>query len=88
MDETESHKRGAAEYFAEVKRLRLIETGKEAVAEPEASREDFQESRGRPREVEIEEFQSDIEDLVNKQIEETQVETSSSSSRVGGDVEC
>ena len=54
----------------------------------ESSREDFQESRGRPREVETEELQSDIDDLVNQQIEEKQVETSSSSPRIGGDVEC
>ena len=51
---------------AELRKILRRRLEKEAVAEPEASREDFQESRRRPREVETEESQLDIEDLVNK----------------------
>ena len=88
MDETESHWRGAAEDFLEVKRLRLKDRGKqEAVQNPRQVENIFKNRQGDHRKLRLRSCK-DIEDLVSKQIEETQVETSSSSSRVGGDVEC
>ena len=83
FDETESRKRGAAEDFEEAigKRWRL--------QNPRQVEMIFKNREGDHGKLSLRRIQAWIsKTLVNTQIEETHVETSGSSPRGGGDVEC